>query len=222
MSSRLVFASPILRAVAPPSRTSHCIPRTPYTRTQVAPRRAYSSPNRFRPQAHIQRSAINWTSVAVYVAFGAISIVGVGVYRGYSTSPLDLNLSDLPPTSDDNMAPQLAAGRPGTLSPQEEAKLRELWALMLQVSGVMAKPQTTANGASSTSSPALSRTPSESGEGTPEKKKKSRLSFLKGSKKKYDEKENHHVPSTSAPGHSAPASGVYARASTVCVLGKEC
>ena len=85
------------------------------------------------------------------------------------------------------------SGRVGNLTAEEENKLQELWGLMLQVTGVATSP--TPNGKQS---PALSRQQSAS-DATPEKKKKSRLSFLK-KKNKHDENE---APSTTS---SSPAS----------------
>jgi hypothetical protein len=84
-------------------------------------------------------------------------------------------------------------GRPGTLSPAEEAKLRQLWHLMLRFSGIASTAQQIPNGTSS-QSPALWRTTSGSDNTAEEKKKKSKLSFLGN----HIQEESDHAPSTTA------------------------
>ena len=161
----------------------------------------------------MRKSGFSWSTVALYITAGATIGLALGVYRGLSTSPahssdshvivVDINDSI---TTATNMSAQLPKGRPGTLTPEEEVKLRELWQLTLQVCGIITAPAHAApnGGVSESQSPALSRTTSGESGATPEKKKKSRLSFLK--KKKHE--ESSHVPSTSAPvAQSTPASG---------------
>ena len=69
------------------------------------------------------------------------------------------------------MAPSMPPGRPGNLTVDQEAKLKEMWIATLDVFGVAHEPAQ-ANG-----------TPTPAGESTPEKKKKkSRLSMFKKDK----------------------------------------
>ena len=71
------------------------------------------------------------------------------------------------------MAPAMPPGRPGTLTADQEAKLKEMWIAVLDIFGVSPDTHTTSNGTTTTS------------ESSPEskKKKKSRLSFFKSKDK---------------------------------------
>jgi hypothetical protein len=198
MSLRLLGASKI----SPPLRvhTSRLIVPGSPIRLQFIHRASTCSPPR-----RIQKSAISWTSIAVYLTVGASVGFAIGTYKGYTTSAqLPENLET--PIQDfyDEMAVQLPPGRPGTLSPEEEAKLRELWHLLLQLTGIASPlPPVTPNGKAS-QSPALSRTTSESSSPM-EKKKKNRLSFLK---KKKKDTEDVPEPVKSVPAaESTPGSG---------------
>lgn len=155
--------------------------------------RTYTRPTKSR----ILHSAFGWPSIAVYIAVGASVGLTVGLIRGFATTQeaSDSSASSSRELISDEMAVALPAGRPGTLTAEEEAKLRELWHLALQVFGVseVAAPvPVTPNGKNQ-----LSRTSSETSVG--DKKKKSRLSFLK--KKKEDPVEESPTrSSTSSPG----------------------
>ncbi|CAI6338490.1 unnamed protein product [Periconia digitata] len=102
------------------------------------------------------------------------------------------------------MAPNTPPGRPGTLTPEQEIKLREFWAVTLKVFGVHESANVEANGTETPTAPATSA-PSE----TPEKdgkkdkeKKKSRLNVFKRNKgEKGADSE-----ATPASGASTPAS----------------
>ncbi|KAF2400121.1 CRAL/TRIO domain-containing protein [Trichodelitschia bisporula] len=85
------------------------------------------------------------------------------------------------------MAPELPPGRPGNLTPEQEAKLRELWQLMLKVFAVGpgSEPQT----------PPTVSAPEPSS--PPEARKKSRFSMLR--RKKEEEPES----STPSPSSSS-------------------
>lgn len=152
----------------------------------------------------IVKSTVNWAPVAVAVVTGAV-IWTAGYYQGYKITSHSLSPPAERPidVTADEMPTQLP-GRPGNLTPDEEAKLREVWNLMLQVTGVISAPSTPDN--SSLKSSGLSRVPSEDN-GTPDKKKKSRLSFLK-KKNKHEDENGSHAPLTSATNaQSSPASG---------------
>lgn len=155
-----------------------------------------------RQQPRIQRSAFNWTSVVVCVGVGATVGLTVGIYKGFTSSePHTEEVEGAVQVFDDGMAVQMPKGRPGSLTPEEEAKLRELWRLVLQLSGVLEASPASPNGKSQ--SPALSRTTSESSTG--EKKKKKRLSLFK---KKKDHMGDVPEAARSTPAsQSAPESG---------------
>lgn len=76
------------------------------------------------------------------------------------------------------MAPNTPAGRVGTLTPDEERKLRQLWALTLQVFGVAAA----ANDTNGTAAPAPTPVSEAPVADAKKDKKKSRLSVFKRSK----------------------------------------
>ncbi|KAF1984038.1 phosphatidylinositol transfer protein CSR1 [Aulographum hederae CBS 113979] len=93
------------------------------------------------------------------------------------------------------MPSEILPGRPGNLTPEQEQKLRELWALTLRIIGVIEAPvptpSTEANGGA---------TP-ETASGSPEtKKKKGRLSFFsKKSKDSHDDSDSPAPSGTSTP-----------------------
>lgn len=207
----------LLRTSAIPTRAPSLIARSLHVR-QVPKlpvrrhRHRSSAPAR---QRVVLQSAFNWTSLAVYLTVGATFGIAVGIYRGYTGGEQHAHDKEdgslLGQDLQDTMATQMPPGRPGTLSAEEEAKLRMLWQLMLQVTGVAeAAPAHSPNGTSKANSPALSRTTSESSTG--DKKKKKRHSLFK--KKKDKDDVNEHVPapepmtsSTSSSLQSTPDSG---------------
>jgi hypothetical protein len=162
------------------------------TRSRCVSTRADRTGSQRLSQKHIYKSSINWTTIAIYFAVGASTGVAIGLVQVINrASAHDRGRVEDIDVIEEHMAAQLPRGRPGTLTPDEEARLRELWRLTLQVTGVISQaPSTRSNG----DSPEPSHSSSSSA--TPERKKKSRLSFMK--KKKHDDKEN-HVSSTSVP-----------------------
>ncbi|PVH96676.1 CRAL/TRIO domain-containing protein [Periconia macrospinosa] len=103
------------------------------------------------------------------------------------------------------MAPNTPPGRPGTLTPEQEIKLREFWAVTLKVFGVVESTGAGANGAETpaVATPAPSETSEKEGKKDKEKKK-SRLNVFKRNKgEKGGEAE-----STSASGASTPTADV--------------
>jgi hypothetical protein len=101
------------------------------------------------------------------------------------------------------MAPNTPAGRPGTLTPQEEEKLRELWALTMKVFGVHGEES---NGVE-TPADVPAATPAAAAAPAAEKeKKKSKLSVFSRHKKDKADK-NAEVESTATSGTSTPDIG---------------
>ncbi|CAG5147448.1 uncharacterized protein ALTATR162_LOCUS2039 [Alternaria atra] len=94
------------------------------------------------------------------------------------------------------MAPNTPAGRPGTLTAEEDKKLRELWGIVMKVFGVEVGSEAT-NGADEVPSP----TTSEAAADGKKDKKKSRLNVFKRNK---GEKNGDDKAST-ASGGSAPS-----------------
>ncbi|KAK1757217.1 phosphatidylinositol transfer protein CSR1 [Echria macrotheca] len=93
------------------------------------------------------------------------------------------------------MSAEIAPGRPGNLTPDQEEKLRRLWQLVFQVCGV-SRPE---NGAEAAPAPSqASGTPDNKPE-SPNKTKKGRLSMFRRSRKDSD------ADSTPAAAASGPA-----------------
>lgn len=99
------------------------------------------------------------------------------------------------------MAPNTPAGRPGTLTPQEEEKLRELWALTMKVFGVHGEES---NGVE-TPAAAPAATPAAAPAAEKEKKKSKLNVFSRHKKDKAD--KNAEVESTATSGTSTPDIG---------------
>lgn len=79
------------------------------------------------------------------------------------------------------MTTQVAPGRPGNLTPQQEAGLREFWRALLTIFGVSERATSTdVNGAAATTAAATADSP---------EKKKSRLNMFRRDKKEKDTKE---------------------------------
>lgn len=99
------------------------------------------------------------------------------------------------------MAPNTPAGRPGTLTPQEEEKLRELWALTMKVFGVHGEE----NGVE-TAAPAAAPASAAPAAEKEKEKKKSKLSVFSRHKKDKADKTA-EADSTPASGTSTPDIG---------------
>jgi hypothetical protein len=158
----------------------------------------------------IRESGFGWVAAAaVTFTIGATIGIGLGISRTSSTvAPAEFSATASSSESTQafeilylDMAASMPPGRPGNLTPEQEAKLRELWQLALQVFGV-AEPLPTSHANGKT--PSLSRTSSETSGSDPSKRKKSRLSFLKKKNKEVDEAES---DTTAGSGAATPSSG---------------
>ena len=144
------------------------------------------------------------------MVFG-LAIGGALLVPSFRSAPLSSSEDATPPKFDvasttDSflvMAPNTPAGRPGTLTPQEEEKLRELWALTMKVFGVQGSPEES-NGVEPTAA-APADTPPAAAPVAEKEKKKSKLSvFSRHKKDKADKAEAEAVP---ASGTSTPDIG---------------
>jgi hypothetical protein len=163
-------------------------------------------------QRIIYQSSISWTTtVAITVAIGASIGFAAGFLREFNRS----TSTELPPPAStevviSEMTTAVPPGRPGNLTPDQEAKLRELWQLALQVFGVAEGPTPQPQSLNGKTPPTLSRTSTGTGSESPaassEKKKKSRLSFLKKKSKDTDESAS-DTPTGSMSGSTTPGSG---------------
>jgi hypothetical protein len=106
------------------------------------------------------------------------------------------------------MAPNTPAGRPGTLTPQEEEKLRELWALTMKVFGVHASPVEGSNGAATPAAPVAApvAAPTTEAPHADKEKKKSRLNVFSRHKKDKGDKTT-DAESTTTSDASTPDIG---------------
>lgn len=142
------------------------------------------------------RSALplhNQSGTGIYTAFVVVGVAIGGALllplvrsspekdtKEHTTSSPTFEYSDLT-DSYLIMAPNTPSGRPGTLTPTEEVKLRELWAATMKVFGVYEAPSTEANDAESIgSAPVAANETAETGK--KDKKKKSRLHVFKRNK----------------------------------------
>lgn len=166
-----------------------------------------------RNQRIIYQNSISLTAaVAITVAIGASIGFAVGFSRAFNhPTPTEspIPASSQPPI--DEMAVSAPPGRPGNLTPVQEEKLQELWQLALQVFGVAEAqtPQPASPTSPKGKTPILSKTSTGTEADSPaasEKKKKSRLSFLKKPKKEEEEYLS-DTPTASISGTSTPSSG---------------
>lgn len=93
------------------------------------------------------------------------------------------------------MAPNTPAGRPGTLTPEQEGKLRELWAATMKVFGVLDEEVSIADAAPATASDATEKDGKKD-------KKKSRLHVFK--RNKGDKAGSETASGASTPTASTP------------------
>lgn len=99
------------------------------------------------------------------------------------------------------MAPNTPAGRPGTLTPEEERKLRELWAMTMKVFGVesTSEPLEEANGVNTPTSTPVSASETPAEKDGKKDKKKSRLNVFRRHKGEKD------ADTTAPSGSSTPS-----------------
>ncbi|KAE9985835.1 hypothetical protein BLS_004515 [Venturia inaequalis] len=150
------------------------------------------------------------TAVAITVAVGASVGFAVGFSRAFNhptTTEAPIPVSTQ--SSIDKMTGSVLPGRPGNLTPEQEAKLRELWQLALQVFGV-AEPHTQQPTSPNGKTPILSRTSTATTtdvdlHAASEKKKKSRLSFFKKPMKEEEEYRS-ETPNGTISDMSTPSS----------------
>jgi hypothetical protein len=159
------------------------------------------------PNSPKQSGAGLWTaSVVVGLAIGGALLVPL-----FRSAPLSSSEDVTPPkfdvasTTDSYlvMAPNTPAGRPGTLTPQEEEKLRELWALTMKVFGVQASPEESNGVEPAVAAPA--DTPATAAPVAEKEKKKSKLSVF--SRHKKDKADKAETEATPASGTSTPDIG---------------
>jgi hypothetical protein len=156
--------------LSPPLLGSRCTSLAKSSRA-LHPIRRYTSRRPSRPRI-VTSSFGSWG-----VLFAAVIGTGGGAlyyYFAYRTPQLEG--LQTPPSSHFDPSTMVAPGRPGNLTPEQEASLRELWRLTLRVFGVYdpnaSSEAPSVNGASD------SKPASETTTDAKDAKKKSRLGFL--------------------------------------------
>jgi hypothetical protein len=200
-------------------------PPRPFRSTPTAFRqlpRHIHSPHAAHPEQKIRLSGVGWSSTAFVVCFAVGASIGIGFEL---LRPLRVSVS--PPLVEEegegrDEAASMAAtaappGRPGTLTPEQEIKLRELWALALRVFGVLDSPsnETTPNGKSPP--PSLSRQSSDHGSSDQARKKKGRLSLFRKKHKDGSGSAEDFEAETSAGGSGANTPGECEGRTQLCI-----
>jgi hypothetical protein len=184
----------------PLKRLHHSPPPLPkhrpseYSTKQLLPRAVGRTPNARAPRqlrlprlstpTHHQTSGTGWT---VAIVFG-IAIGGALLVPFVKTSPedktarrdsaIDFDVADLT-HSYLVMAPNTPPGRPGTLTADEEKRLRELWAMSLRVFGVDVAVEDAGGADTAVAAPSSDAASEKDGK---KEKKKSRLNVFKRNK----------------------------------------
>lgn len=163
----------------------------------------------------LQQSAVGTTSIVIAVG---VAVACAAIYSQYNSSAdprseREGSTSQTSPLLDDNellidlfgMASQIPPGRPGNLTPEQEAKLREMWSMTMKLFGVASlyPPkevlQSSPNGTTNT----LSRTTTKSEDTI---KKKKRFSMFRKDKDKGDKNRlDSDADSVTTPGNAAPS-----------------
>ena len=157
---------------------------------------------RFNPLVRAKTSSVPLApTVLVGLAIGGVLLLASVLRPVHERrdTPSESYTSPDTPESHLVMAPDTPPGRPGTLTAEQEAKLRELWAATLKVFGVFEPVSPPANG-----TPKVASTPSDPSDSTAKKeKKRSRLSVFRRHKDKDGEADS---PSASGATTSADSS----------------
>jgi len=159
-------------------------PPAPYSSTNPVTRaNLLHHSRRSTAPAPLKTSGLNLWTVGVVAGIASGGVLLVPFVQSSSepktarkSTPTHFNTADLT-DSYLVMAPNTPAGRPGTLTPEEDKKLRELWGIVMKVFGVEAGSE-----AASTVDEVASPTTSEAAADGKKDKKKSRLNVFKRNK----------------------------------------
>ena len=121
-------------------------------------------------------------STSGLIATVLAAVVGLSAYYTFRSKKAVSQEQDIENSPDllANMTTEIAPGRPGSLTPEQEEKLRRLWQLIFQVCGV-GQEETGAGVDSGTSTPA-----EKAQDADDKKEKKSRMGFFSRSKSKKE------------------------------------
>lgn len=103
------------------------------------------------------------------------------------------------------MSGEIASGRPGNLTPEQEEKLKQLWKLIFQVCGVTSDPNAASVTEAAGAPPATANSDAASIKGSDDKKKKSKLSMFSRRHKKDSDETSETASTASGSTPSSPA-----------------
>lgn len=205
--------SPTSRYIAATQTSGQLTPFAPRSFPASVPRaQIHAFRKRGAPRPLVKQSSSGlWTvSVVVGLAIGGALLVPLFRNTPLPSTQAPSPTFDVTHTTDSFlvMAPNTPAGRPGTLTPQEEEKLRELWALTMKVFGVHGSPEESNGVEPTAAAPAAAPATTTTAPAAEKEKKKSKLSvFSRHKKDKADKTEADSTTSTAASGTSTPDIG---------------
>ena len=187
-------ARPISQIGVPrsPSNKQLCVSKRP----QLSNQGPYKPPI-LTPRL-LQSSVGSWTAVVIACAVAILYSVSPGGVEHQHTAAEILEEIE---QEISNMTGEALPGRPGTLTPEQEEKLREFWIATLQVFGVLDPKEVNGNGLSEIGN-GRARTDTATSNKPEKEKKKKRISLFR-SKNKDDDTDS--VTSTESSPHSAVA-----------------
>ncbi|KAK4664859.1 phosphatidylinositol transfer protein csr1 [Podospora pseudopauciseta] len=151
-----------------------------------------------------QSQPLQSSASALLLAALTVGLVYSAYYSYHKTSPKPTShsepLQDITPEDLTAMASELAAGRPGNLTSEQEEKLRQLWKLIFQVCRVGEENQAPAANVPQTTT-TISAPPAE------EEKKKSRMTSLWSRSSKANKSESDAASTTSSTAPTTAADG---------------
>ncbi|KAK0721397.1 CRAL-TRIO domain-containing protein [Apiosordaria backusii] len=150
-----------------------------------------------------QRKPLQSSASGLLLAALAVGLVYSAYYSFRKSSPQPTTqsqshpLQDITPEDISTMTSELAAGRPGNLTPEQEEKLRQLWKLIFQVCRVGEENQASA-APQPTAGPAA---------GEAEEKKKSRMTSLWSRSSKNNKSNSDDTPTTTTTAPTTAGDG---------------
>ncbi|CCC12175.1 hypothetical protein SMACR_05913 [Sordaria macrospora] len=153
---------------------------------------------------------------ASVTGLGLLFVLGLGLGYGITgflgqnsteqqelSTIIEKNIQDLLDETTTEMSGEIAPGRPGNLTPEQEEKLKQLWKLIFQVCGVSSDPNASAPEAAPAAHVAASSSDAASIKG---EKKKSKLNMFSRKHKKDSDETNASSETASTASGSVPAS----------------
>ncbi len=185
-----------LNSSFPRSGTRPGVPRSPSKQPSVSKRPRLSNQDTYKapiPSSEFLRSSLgSWTAAIIVCVVAILYSVSPGAdeHNPKAHTPREV-LEDIEEEIS-NMTGEALPGRPGTLTPDQEEKLREFWIATLQVFGVLDTKELNENGLAD-----ISNSRARADTATSKKPKKKRMSLFR--KNKDDDTDS--VTSTESGSH---------------------